>query len=255
MMKKLVLLTLISGSFILHAQDTRPANKTDVAFHNRVWTALKKALPQNFRDWDVTLPDKDKEEMREGDPIQACEALTCWRNDATSGTYDGSQTKNDLYNKSQEDAHQLQVADPEYVNKLGTIMNNFENATRLDVVLYVNATNAGPLSFCKPGGWQKLAPPTGWSTYYTSAAHTNCFPDVEEGFEHDISVYTMGVLPKITETKTDKSYEATLDFPLNNELMKTSTIQSIVLVIKGSKDATVEFLKMIDTAALQSLLK
>ena len=256
MIKLLLLTNFILSTLLLHAQDTKKATQADADFHNKISVAFKKALPPTFRDWDVTLPDKEEEPMVEGAKIRFCEGTTCWRSHSSTGTYDGSQIHNEFYLSSQKQIQQINATDKEYIQKHGVLMNKFNNATKLEVRLYANVTSLENLTNCMPNGFQKLVPPLGWNSYYSSSGTTTCYEYQSNDNENtlDVSIFSMGVRPQIKVIKGNGLYLGKLHFSLNMELIKTYKVQNVILFIKGSKAAVYEFVKSVDTIALQKLL-
>lgn len=256
MRKLLLLISLLLSIVLLHAQDTRRATQADADFHNKISDAFKKALPPAFRDWVVTLPDKDKEPMVEGARIRLCEGTTCWRSQSSTGTYDGSNIHNDFYVSSQKQIQQINATDKEYIQKHGVLMNKFNNATKLEVRLYANVTSLENLTNCMPNGFQKLVPPLGWNSYYSSSGTTTCYEYQSNDNENtlDVSIFSMGVRPQLKVAKGNRLYLGKLHFSLNMELIKTYKVQNVILFIKGSKAAVYEFVKSVDPIAMQKLL-
>jgi hypothetical protein len=240
----------------LSAQDGKPATQADINFHNKVKEVFQKAMPTNFREWDFSIPQSNTALYEIGNYVSFCEGTSCFRSEQMEATYDGSQIKFNENIALQKEIQSMNASAPDYVKKLSIALGKLENITKLQISFCVNCGEMGTLEYCKPAGYQKLPPPTGWNSYYTSPSPLSCITDtgrLEDAI--DISIFSMGVLPTLTENKESIPIEGTLRYTLNKALMKTYKIQNVVLKIQGAKQNALELVKGIDVELFQLLIQ
>lgn len=215
------------------------ATKAEVEYQNKAITTIFNALPKNYKGWDRDLPigDGDDNKIELDQTITNCQGDGCYEGVEIIAIFSGNRTPEGAALTKQRDAakgDQKDALEFKLHNTL-SISVRFMTNTTTDLVNY---------EFCPNGGFQNLAPPPGWDAY-SFATMSPCMKDNERELG-DYSFFSIGPKPKFNKGHNE--------WPLNPALKGAHKTQSIVLVLEGSKESALEFVKSVDVAKLRSLL-
>lgn len=247
----LLLLVCASGA---QAQESRPAKAEDAAWHNKVMDAFMQALPQSFRDWDTEIPVmySQREAMKPGDLINYCEGSLCERSDHYELSYSGEGLRDEYFAAGQAKVATFTPGSDQYVHQIASVMSDFYSNRILEVKIYANLRNTRDLPYCKNSGVQKPTPPAGWTAWYSGSA-ISCI-DKDEIL--DVNVISMGALPGYSAAANcTERCQGTVKYGIDEKQYSSFKIHNIVMVLRGSKAITADYLSKIDTQKLKALLQ
>jgi len=230
--------TLLCATFSAAAQSHK-ATKAEVEYQNKAITTIFNALPKNYKGWDRDLPigDGDDNKIELDQTITNCKGDECYEGVEIIAVYSGERTQEAAALSKQKDAAQGDQKDALgfKLHNMFSISVRFMTNTTTDLVNY---------EFCPNGGFQNLPPPPGWDAY-SFATLNPCKKDSQRDLG-DYSFFSIGPKPKFVNGHNE--------FPLNPALIGAHKTQNIVLVLEGSKESALEFVKNVDVAKLRSLL-
>lgn len=234
----LILPVFVCASIASVAQSHK-ATKAEVEYQNKVITTLFNSLPKDFKGWGRDLPigngDDNKIELNQ--TITDCNGDGCFEPIEIIAIYSGNSTpEGEALAKQKDAAHGEQKMALEW-----RLQNNFT----LSVRIMTNVTSdMVSYQYCANGGLQNPAPPAGWDSY-AFASLSPCDKDSERDLG-DYNIFSIGIKPKFNGKHNV--------FQLNPALKGAHKVQNIVLVLEGSKESALEFVKSMNTASLRSLL-
>lgn len=230
-------LILLSIATISSAQSHK-ATKAEVEFQNKVITTLFNSLPKNYKGWERDLPigDGDDNKIELDQTITDCKGDECFEWIEIIAVYGGERTPEGEALRKQKDA-----ANDEQKSALEwKLHNNYSLSVRFMANVTSDVVEYG---LCPNQTLQNLTPPAGWDSY-TFATLSPCKKDSQRDLG-DYNIFSIGVKPK-----QGGKYNV---FPLNPALKGMHKVQNIVLVLEGSKENALEFVKSMNTTSFRNL--
>lgn len=252
-MRTALTLWLIAISFCAWSQKHK-ATKAEVEFNNRVMHALNGALPQDYKKWDLNLLSEGEDQMHEGTSINDCKPNNCWETLNATAVYEVPYD-NPEYVKLNNEMESIRGTDKASLAKKRALEFKSINTFRITLKLFVNFRNGEAMTYCKPGGYQKLPPPAGWDIHYFGEMGP-CPEADTDAVQQDASFIVMGpAATTVKETRFETNYLGEPQFPLNPALGGQHKVQNIVMYIQGAKELVQDFMTRVDTQMLRALLE